>query len=95
MLRYGRTLLSEDDAHINVGASFYFLRKKSDSATKEEFEPDFFQTQGGGNIVTLWETHHVSNQGDFISGCTGNGQIVCAAAEGIPSGRGYERKESM
>lgn len=43
MLRYGRTLLSEDDAHINVGASFYFLRKKSDSATKEEFEPDFFR----------------------------------------------------
>lgn len=89
MLRYGRTLLSEDDAHINVGASFYFLRKKSDSATKEEFEPDFFQTKGGGNIVTLWETHHVSNQEDFSPDAQGMDKLF------VPQLKEFLRGEDM
>ena len=59
MLQYGRSLLSEKDCNINVGASFYFLRKKSDSANKNTFEPEFFNNKGAGNIVTLWETHHI------------------------------------
>lgn len=61
MLQYGRSLLTDEDSNINVGASYYFLRKKNDSAIKNEFEPDFFNNKGAGNIVTLWETHHIMN----------------------------------
>lgn len=58
MLKYGRTFISEDDKNINVGASYYFLRKNNDKATTNEFDPDFFNTKGAGNIVSLWEYHH-------------------------------------
>lgn len=53
MLRYARTLLDpKKDGGINVGASYYFLRKKGDS---NKFSYEFFDTKGAGNIVTLWE----------------------------------------
>ena len=54
MLRYARTILDPiKDQDINVGASYYFLRKRGDS---KKFNPDFFDTDG--NIVTLWEKNN-------------------------------------
>lgn len=60
MLLYGRPMVkkileTESVSDINLGASFYFLRKDSDG---KEFDQDFFNEKNRKNIVTLWEKHY-------------------------------------
>lgn len=54
MLMYARSLVKPGE-DVNVCASYYFLRKNSDSSVSKEFDPNFFEGTGAGNIVTLWE----------------------------------------
>lgn len=54
MLLYARSLVKPGE-NVNVCASYYFLRKNSDSSVTKDFDPNFFEGKGAGNIVTLWE----------------------------------------
>lgn len=56
MLMYARSLVPPGE-QVNVCASYYFLRKKSDNSATKEFDPDFFEGKGAGNVVTLWEEY--------------------------------------
>lgn len=56
MLMYARSLVPPGK-NVNVCASYYFLRKNSDSSVTKDFDPDFFEGKGAGNIVTLWEEY--------------------------------------
>lgn len=51
---YGKNLVPKG-VMMKVKASYYFLRKSSDSSSAEKpnFDLDFFDTKGAGNIVTL------------------------------------------
>lgn len=56
MLMYARSLVTQkqiDDKEVNIGASYYFLRKDGDS---KAFQSDFFE-KTGKNVVSLWEHH--------------------------------------
>lgn len=55
MLMYARELEDQFGTGelIHFEASFYFLRQKTDS--KDVFYPNFFETKGTGNVVTLSE----------------------------------------
>lgn len=56
LLKYARRFVPEGKV-MNVKASYYFLRKKNDTAT-ELAEEGFFDTKGG-NIVTLEEENYI------------------------------------
>lgn len=56
MLMYARSLVKPGE-DVNVCASYYFLRKNNDSSISKEFDPNFFEGKGSGNIVTLWEEY--------------------------------------
>lgn len=56
MLMYARSLVAPGE-QVNICASYYFLRKNSDSSVTKDFDPNFFEGQGSGNIVTLWEEY--------------------------------------
>lgn len=56
MLMYARSLVKPEE-DVNVCASYYYLRKNSDSSVTKEFDPNFFDGKGAGNIVTLWEDY--------------------------------------
>lgn len=56
LLKYARRFVPDGKA-MDVKASYYFLRKKTDKATELANE-DFFETKGG-NIVTLTEENYI------------------------------------
>lgn len=58
LLRYGRLLVAPGEKAL-IQASYYFLRKNSDSSSMEnpKFDPDFFDLKGAGNIVSLSEVY--------------------------------------
>lgn len=62
MLKYARELAEvstyKDEPLLHVGASYYFLRKKSDNFKDGKFNPNFFSDKND-NVVTLWETHSI------------------------------------
>ena len=70
MLRYGRILLSEDDAHINVGASFYFLRKNQILLQKKNLNQTFFRPKVAETLLPCGK-HIMFPIRGFFSGCTG------------------------
>lgn len=57
MLLYARSLVGPDEKDINVCASYYYLRKNNDNSATKQFDTDFFENKGAGNIVTLWEEY--------------------------------------
>lgn len=58
MLRYGRMLVSPGQKAY-IQASYYFLRKNNDSSSMESpnFDKEFFDLKGAGNIVSLSEVY--------------------------------------
>lgn len=56
MLLYARSLVQPGET-VNICASYYFLRKNNDNSATKEFDPNFFENKGAGNIVTLWEEY--------------------------------------
>lgn len=56
MLLYARSL-AEPGERVNVCASYYFLRKNSDNSATKQFDQDFFENKGAGNVVTMWEEY--------------------------------------
>lgn len=56
MLLYARSLVQPGET-VNICASYYFLRKNNDNSATKEFDPDFFENKGAGNVVTLWEEY--------------------------------------
>lgn len=56
MLLYARSLVKPGEK-VNICASYYYLRKSNDSSVTKEFDPNFFENKGSGNIVTLWEEY--------------------------------------
>lgn len=61
MLQAAKQYVKPEDGNINIGASFYFLRKKTDSDYNDCFNPDFWETKGDGNVVTLWDKYTFGN----------------------------------
>lgn len=66
MLKYCREILARtayaSEPIVHLGASYYFLRKDTDNFKENTFDMDFFK--GGGNVVSLWETHTGSAYGE-------------------------------
>lgn len=61
MLCYGMEYAKENGMaaqNLQVEASYYFLRKKSDNYKEMEFDPDFFEGKGGGNIISIHDYYH-------------------------------------
>lgn len=56
MLLYARKLVKPGET-VNVCASYYYLRKNNDNSATKEFDRDFFENKGAGNVVTLWEEY--------------------------------------
>ena len=56
MLLYARSLVQPGET-VNICASYYFLRKNNDNSATKEFDLDFFENKGAGNVVTLWEEY--------------------------------------
>lgn len=58
MLQYGRMLVPPGQKAY-IQASYYFLRKNNDSSSMENpnFDSDFFDLKGAGNIVSLTEVY--------------------------------------
>lgn len=56
MILYARSLASPGET-VNICASYYYLRKNSDNSATKEFDKDFFENKGAGNVVTLWEEY--------------------------------------
>lgn len=65
MLLYGRKLAAESGISQPVRASFYFLKKNNDSLDDEHpnFDSDFFDTKGAGNIVTVEDYYDPAAKG--------------------------------
>lgn len=57
MLQCAKQLVQAKDGYINIGASYYYLRKSDDSEYNHVFKPDFWDTKGSGNVVTLWDKY--------------------------------------
>lgn len=54
MLKYGESLVKYGEERV-VKASYYYLRKANDSFSNEKpkFDEEFFQTEGGKNIISI------------------------------------------
>lgn len=64
MLLYARSL-AEPGERVNVCASYYFLRKNSDNSATKQFDQDFFENKGVGNVVTMWEEYEPGEMTDL------------------------------
>lgn len=67
-IQYGKTFVP-NGRQMKVKASFYFLRKNSDKPSDGKFDLDFFETIGGGNIVSIEDTV-IGGGMTCIFGCT-------------------------
>ena len=56
MLLYARSLVKPGES-MCVCASYYYLGKRNDNSITKEFDKDFFNNKGAGNVVTLWEDY--------------------------------------
>lgn len=67
MLQCAKQVVKPEDGYINIGASYYFLRKNDDSDYQGSFKTDFWDTKGSGNVVTLWDKYSIAYGNSYMS----------------------------